>query len=92
MFSYDEVSMLFDGLDALENKASSDQLTSTLIGAMLPRPEGTNVDEFLDEQLGRFDEIKQEQAPLKERIIMLKAKLIQMRDSALVADLDMEAI
>ncbi len=92
MFTYDEVSMLFDGLDALEKKASSDQLTSTLLGMMLPKPDGTDDKEYIDEQMDRFDEIAQEQKPLKERIIMLKAKLIQMRDSALVASLDMEAV
>lgn len=87
MFTSEEVKMLFDGLDALESKSAIDDLMVSVFGAALSRSNEERK-EFLDKQKQEKDKQEYANQILKERIILLKAKLIQMKDKAFIEELD----
>jgi len=89
MFTTDEIQLISEGLDALRGHAALEEFSATLMGAMIAR----NKEEALSEaQKGkdRLHKIKVEQVALEERIILLKAKLIQLRDRAEVNELTVQ--
>ncbi len=88
MFSQDEVQLISDALDALETKQSSSELMTLMMGGLLIRDDDTR-QEFIDESKSRMENPGQDQEVLKERIILLKAKLIQMKDKAVAEDFEL---
>lgn len=76
----EEVSLLIDALDVLEAKEKSgNSMTETMANILVPK--SVERDQFLREQ-------KADMELMRERIILLKAKLIQMKDKAFVDELD----
>ena len=88
MFSQDEIQLICKALDALESKKSSDELFTTLMGGILISDENKR-DKLFEESRERMENPGQEQDILKERIILLKAKLIQMKDKAVAEDFEL---
>jgi len=86
MLEYEDYELLMDGLDALEAKAGSNRLMTGLIGTMLAKDE-----EQREEMKTKFEasqEQQREERLLKERVIMIKAKLLHLRDRAEVKMLE----
>ena len=81
MFNEDEIELLFSALDALQHENSSQALVSTMIMAMMPRDQELTPGE-LTENYNSQVETEQQQV-LEERVILLKAKLIGIRDKAI---------
>lgn len=85
MFTEAEIELISDGLDALEAKAGSDFVEMGLIGAIF----SNNKDEYkdmLEKQAEEYRAKSDERKLLRQRIILLKAKLIQMSDALAVKD------
>ena len=80
MFTVEEIKDLMDALNSWE-KDDEGSLLTTLMGGMLHQNEEARKD-FLDEQEVKMKEEAQERENRKERSILLKAKLISMRDKA----------
>ena len=79
MFTHDEIEMLFEALDALESSKQKNAMMGGMLGLMLSKDR--------DEAERNFKEKMESASPdqiLKERIILLKAKLISMKDRAFV--------
>ena len=85
MFTDDEVELLMESLDALQAKESSDMLLMGMmrIGFTNSKEEAENVS---DEVLNEMKEAQEKSKGLKNRIILLKAKLIQMQDASAVEE------
>lgn len=79
MLSNSEIDMLQQGLDALESSASHEGLMGMMLGTMLA-PDKESRDRLMEERRIEMEQKKTEQQRLRERIILLKAKLIQMKD------------
>lgn len=75
-----DIDLLFDGLDALETKAVSDHLMKSMFTAVLTE-KGEKRDAIKQKDLEEFETIKQQNKYLGQRIILLKAKLIGMRET-----------
>ena len=85
MLTYEEIQLLIEALDALGAKASSDRFVTSLICAMLAQDK-----EQRDAALAgmKLDEAAQrEKQLLSERIVMIKSKLLQMRDAVEVQEI-----
>jgi len=76
MFTKDEFELLNDALNALRASKARDQLMSGMIGAMLARSKEEAQANF--ESMTKDEDMKDEN--LEERIILLRAKLIMLRD------------
>ena len=85
MFETHEIEMLMEALDALEKEESSSLALSGLIGLVLARPGERDV--VMEENKREMEEAKHKGVILRDRITLLKAKLIQLRDKALVEDI-----
>lgn len=83
MFTQDEVELLMEALDALESKKSTDSLLKGIFKTMLsPTEEGARkAAEDVGQEVSKGDPL------LRDRIILLKAKLIGVRDRMEVSDL-----
>ena len=88
MFTTDEFELLFEALGALESKASSDMLTSMMLGMAFAEDK----EEFMERAEKDKERIMREAVPMGERIILMKAKLIQLRDRLMIDNLDTENI
>jgi hypothetical protein len=85
MFNEQEIQMLMDGLDALiENEKNKHSMTS-LIGSIMLKPEDR--DEFAAEQEAKQLARQAEERALAERIILLKAQLIHLKDKSVAEGL-----
>jgi len=80
MLEYEDYELLMDGLDALGAKAGSSRLMNGLIGTMLAKDEEERQE--MKAQFEASQEQQREERLLKECIIIIKAKLLQMRDRA----------
>ena len=88
MFTTDEFELLLEALDALESKSSSDMLTSMMLGIAFAEDK----EEFMERAEKDRERVMREAVPTRERIILMKAKLIQVRDRLMINDLDTEII
>ena len=77
-----------ESLDALEKKGGSGRMVGSLLGLMLSRDEEQR-DEMLD-KLHPDSETERDEKLLAERIIIIKAKLLSMRDKAEAHELTVE--
>jgi len=86
-----EIHTLFEALDALEQKAEQDGFMNKLIGSMIA-PDDETREKWREEDERKHDEEMAKMQEKKEQIILLKAKLIGMKDRAFVDSLDMASI
>lgn len=87
MFSSEEIDILFKALDALESKQTMDSLFGMMLGASIISDDDKR-EEFMDQQKQEMADKEAESQQQRNRIILLKAKLIQMQDRQFVEDLD----
>ena len=78
MFNLEEIKDLMSALDSWESDDGG-ELLSTLMGGMLTPKE--KQEEYLEERKIKAEETTQAKEARKERSILLKAKLISMRDA-----------
>lgn len=83
MLNNDDIQILMEALDALESKASRDAFSMSMIGLMLM----DDKEEARREAERELEKAKAETEGMKERIILLKAKLIQMKDKRAVDEM-----
>lgn len=86
MFSEEEIELLMEGLDAIKKNKMNNAFTSGLIGAMFSK--GEDRDAETNKMKLKLEEAERESKVLEERIIMLKAKLLQTRDKATVSEVN----
>jgi len=85
-FTRNEVNLIFDGLDAILQRDSQNVFIRGFFQAMSPTPEEQlmsqeELTKHMEHKMKKdHDEIEKTQKMLKDRIILLKAKLIQIRD------------
>lgn len=73
-FTIDEIRLLDEGLDAIEKAASSHDLMGELIGSLMSK------DEHASERAARaMEEKRRARESQQEKVILLKAKLIQLK-------------
>jgi hypothetical protein len=80
MFTNDEIELIGEALDALKNKAGSDWFNESMIGMILSK----DSDESIKKSKAKFDAKKDDRQLLEDRITLLRAKLIGLRDKQLV--------
>lgn len=83
----EDIRLLMETLDALERQDESKLFSSTLMGLMLARSE-KQAEEVIASAEQQGAEARQKRELFSERIILLKAKLIQMKDKALARALE----
>lgn len=71
----EDIEILMEALNALEEKAMSDGLMGGLIGLMLVGDK-SQAEKMLDKEMS---EARQKDLEVKERVILTKAKLVQMK-------------
>jgi len=79
MLNRDDIELLMDALDALKAKASSDSMMGMMIGVMLSDSKEqaqSRIEEMERKEAGK----REKQRCMEERIILVKAELIRMRD------------
>lgn len=76
----DDIQVLMQALDALEEKSTRDGLLSSMLGLMLSKDKEEAV-QYADEEMRKAD---RERESIKDTIILLKAKLITMKDREVV--------
>jgi len=76
MFNDNEIKMLMEGLDALQGKAISDGLMMGMLTMGLTKKEDCDLDEF---ENSMKDATKESDA-INESVILLKAKLIKLKE------------
>ena len=81
-FSDSDIELLMEALDALEKKDVNDAFTTGLLGAMLTKDKDERMNDFEK----TMNDAQEKSKGLKNRIILLKAKLIQMQDEMLVSE------
>jgi len=85
MFTEDELELLQEGLDAVLSKKSAEMLNDLLLGTMLASSkEEASLEAHKATQRMKME--KEENKALQNRIILLKAKLIQLSDKIAVAN------
>lgn len=75
-----DYAMLFDALDSLQAKDTNDFLVGSMLGMMMAKDNEQAKQRFDEESKKRKAKVG-ERKIFAERITMLKAKLIHMRDS-----------
>lgn len=81
MLTSEDIDMLQDSLDALEKAEYRDGMMEMMLGTMLA-PNKEARDEMMAKHESDMASKKIKRQRLRERIVLLKAKLIQMNDSA----------
>lgn len=84
MFDTHEFKTLMQALDALEKEEKNSAFLSGMLNVVLA-PLGEK-DAAVKESKRELKEVEHKTVALKETIILLKAKLIRLRDEALVED------
>lgn len=84
MFDSSEIDLLIEGLDSLGAKESLGDLIGLTLGAMVA--EGENREKYIEKQRIEREEREEQNKARDERVIIIKAKLIKLRDKALVQD------
>ena len=82
MFTPDEISLIMEALDALESKAAKDNLVFSMLSVALAPPD--EKDTVMKKAEREFEQKDAAQKMLEERVILLKAKLIQLRTTAAI--------
>ncbi len=85
MFTNDEIDLINDALDALTSKAGMDHFTFSMLGVMLS-PDKESREETIEKENTEYEAKEQERKMLEERITLLRAKLIQVRDKAIAEE------
>ncbi len=80
MFTTEEIDLISEGLDALKNKAGSDWFNESMIDMMFSKDSS----ESIKKSKAKFDAEKADRQLLEDRITLLRAKLIGLRDKQLV--------
>ncbi len=80
MLNEKDIQLLMDGLDALIKYEDMSDSMGSLIGAIMLKPEDR--DDYAAEQEAKRAGKEAERRVFSERIILLKAKLIHMKDKA----------
>jgi len=84
MLTNEDIDVLMKALDAYKSKDANSGLMSVMLGAMLTKKE--DKDSFMAEADEIMAKAKRTGEQLEETIILLKAKLIGMRDKAIVSE------
>lgn len=84
MFTEDELELLQEGLDAILSRKSSEMLNAVLLGTILS-PTKEAAKEEADKLTMKMKEEEETNKALKNRITLLKAKLIQLSDKLAVS-------
>jgi hypothetical protein len=82
-----DIDTLMLALDAYKTKFTSDALLGSVMMAVLSGP-SEDKDSFKTTTERMMGEAKKQEDGVEETIILLKAKLIQMRDKATIADVN----
>lgn len=85
MLTNNDIDTLLEALDALQSKHSNSAFTSILVGAMLSKK--VDDDAFKVEAEKKMEEARQKGKVIEETVILLKAKLIGMRDRSLIEEM-----
>ncbi len=80
MFTNDEIELIGEALDALKNKAGSDWFNESMIDMMFSKDSNGSI----KKSKAKFDAEKGDRQLLEDRITLLRAKLIGIRDKQLV--------
>ena len=83
MFNVEEIKDLMSALDSWESDDGGELITTMIGGILTPQEDR---EEYMEERQAKSEEAAQERLDRKERSILLKAKLISMRDKAEVAE------
>lgn len=84
MFTESEFELLMEALDALETKDYNEAFTSGLFFGILTDGEP---EEKAEKMMQDLEKAKEKGKRIETRIILLKAKLIQMQDENLVSEM-----
>lgn len=82
MLNYEDIELLIDALDALEKKLMADAIMNSILGAVALDgidAAKANLDRLMETAKGKS-------IPMRDRIVSLKAKLIQMKDKSVADD------
>ena len=91
MFTNEELDMLMRALDALESSESTNSLLSTMLGGLISK-NAEDARKYMEGQTKKFEDGEAARRQLKDRIIVLKAKLISLRDTNIVSEMDSETL
>ncbi len=79
-FSLDEIRLLMKGLDSIEKAESQSEMMSGLLGAMLSKSE-EDAKKRAEELETKMKASEEKREQMRERIILLKAKVLLLKDS-----------
>ena len=83
MFTFEEIDLLSSGLDELAAKSTKDDMVGMLLGTMLSENK-EQAKQRLEEAQQKRKEQEGDRIRFKERIILVKAKLINLKDKVAV--------
>ena len=83
MFTIEEIDLLSSGLDELAAKSTKDDMVGMLLGTMLSENK-EQAKQRLEEAQQKSKEQEGDRIRFKERIILVKAKLINLKDKVAV--------
>ena len=78
--SKQEIELVFEAFDVLESKAATDFVSLTMMEALCSRSK-EDATKGMEKCKEEFDKGKKDRQNLKDRITLIRAKLIQARDS-----------
>ncbi len=84
-FTVDEIDLLMEGLSMLGGKDANDLLMSGMLGAVVMNDKESYSD-MLEREREKYDEGELARKMTGEHIILIKAKLIRMKDAKLVEE------
>ena len=79
----EDLEMLLDALDALGSKGAKDDLMHMMLGGMLTKGKEES-EKFFAEEQAKMEFKERERKLFSERIVLVKAKLIVLKDKATV--------
>ena len=80
MFTIEEIDILIDGVDAWAAKSGSDRIMGTMIGMMFSKDKEEAI-KVAEKEKAAAKNAEAAEKRRKEQAILLKAKLIQLKDS-----------
>lgn len=81
-FTIEELNLLTEGLDAIEKAASSADVMGEIIGGLMSKRTGEGDDNFSERASARMEEKRRARQEQQEQVILVKAKLIQLKRKA----------